>query len=107
MRRTASPPQAASLPHRELPEQLRRQLRQVVSPVAPHVAFFRRYERMPNAVLFECLMKLLRAGEQAVRLAASDIQHLQLLVGGGGIGQQILIFLFEILPARPAAEDST
>src|ERR1041384_284694 len=80
----------------ELTEQLRRHIGEVIAPVAPHVAFFGRREDVLDLGLIERIVETLRTGEDRIGLAAGDVEELQLLVGGSGIGEEILICVLRI-----------
>src|SRR5436305_8684030 len=56
-------------------EELRREVGQIVPPVAPHVAFFRWRERVFDLMLFHDTMQRFGGWEQAVRFAARDVEE--------------------------------
>src|ERR1017187_6845743 len=66
-----------------LPEKLRRELRQIVAPVSPHMALFRCRERVFDAVFLNGIGQGPRTRQRAVGTAACDVEPLQLFVRGG------------------------
>src|SRR5260370_3054374 len=64
---------------------------EVVQPVAPDVDLFGGGEGVLDAVLVQRIVECLGAGKKGVGLTAGDVEELQFLVGGGGIGEQILV----------------
>src|ERR1019366_8104127 len=86
-----------------LPEELGDEIGEVVPPVAPHVALFGGGEGVLDVVLYEHLVEGRGAGKEAVGFAAGNVEELQFLIGGGGVGNQVLILGLQSLGAHAAA----
>src|ERR1022692_3727641 len=86
-----------------LPEELGDEIGEVVPPVAPHVALFGGSEGVLDVVLDEHLVERLGAGKEAVGFAAGNVEELQFLIAGGGVGDQVLILGLQSLGAHAAA----
>src|SRR5216684_2744545 len=84
-------------------EELRREVGEVVPPVAPDVSLFGGDEGVLDLVLGQGIVECLGAGKQAISFTAGNVEELQFLVGGSGIGQQILVLRFHSGGAHAAA----
>src|ERR1017187_8299401 len=78
-----------------LPEELGHEVGEVVPPVAPDVALFGGGEGVLDVVFGQDIVERLGAGEEAIGFAAGDVEELQFLIGGGGIGQQVLVLCLQ------------
>src|ERR1019366_5221029 len=89
-----------------LPEELRHEVGEVVPPVAPDVALFGWCEGVLDVVFGHQVVERLGACEEAVRFAAGNVEEFQFFIGGGGIGQQVLVLGLQSLgaPATAGAE---
>src|ERR1035437_9342975 len=89
-----------------LPEELRHEVGEVVPPVAPDVALFGGCEGVLDVVFGHQVVERLGACEEAVRFAAGNVEEFQFFIGGGGIGQQVLVLGLQSLgaPATAGAE---
>src|ERR1035437_1805314 len=74
-----------------LSEELRHEVGEVVPPVAPDVALFGGCEGVLDVVFGHQVVERLGACEEAVRFAAGNVEEFQFFIGGGGIGQQVLV----------------
>src|ERR1035438_6526372 len=78
------------------PEELRREIRQVILPIAPHVALLGRRKFVLDLMFFQRIAERLRPCKQAVRLATSDIEQLQFLVRSGRVREEVLESLLRV-----------
>src|SRR5271157_6434624 len=85
------------------PEELRREIRQVIPPIAPHVALLRRREPVLDLMLLKRIVQGLRTRKQAVLLPAGDVEQSQFPVRRSRVREEILECLLRV-SARSRAE---
>src|ERR1017187_2056666 len=91
-----------------LPEELRHEVGEVVPPVTPDVALFGGGEGVLDVVFGQGIVQRLGTREEAIGFAAGNIEKLQFFIGGGGIGQQVLVLRLHSLGAHaPTGAEST